>query len=183
MRLYDACGVRFDWQRFGTGSVYDAAKIKEIEAFRLGAWRAEAQTAVSYSLREPETPFRGFAEHDEAPVYSTFQMPDGSFPEIARRCFPSEFLPEGAKVFRILDGSMAPVLNKGAMLAVMQGLPAEEGKIAAVFAGRELVFRKVVRGEACWELWTGAGQAERSIPDGEWPNYYYGKAVWLFQPL
>ena len=181
MRLYDTCGIRFDWQRFGTGPVYDAAKLKEIEKFRKGEWTAPA-TDGPLSLREPDTPFYPYKEKDETPVCSTIQLPDGSFPEVTRQSFPVEFLPEGARVFRLLEADMAPVLNKGALVAVLPGAPAEEGDIVAVFFGRGLRFRRLNRAEAGWCLRSQQGQ-EHFIPDTEWPIYYYGKAVWAFQPL
>ena len=51
MRLYDACGVSFDWQRFGIGPVYDAAKLKEIEKFRRGEWYQPPQEDGPLQLR------------------------------------------------------------------------------------------------------------------------------------
>ena len=97
----------------------------------------------------------------------------------------SDFLPEGAKVFRLLEADMAPVLNKGAMVAVLPGAIAEDGDIVAVFAGRQLQFRRVHRREGGWLLSVQEpqGQEERFIGDEQWPLYYYGKAVWAFQPL
>ena len=181
MRLYDTCGVRFDWQRFGTGPVYDAAKLKEIEKFRKGEWTAPSNDAP-LALREPDTPFYPYKEKDETPVSSTIQLPDGSFPEVTRQSFPVEFLPEGARVFRLLEADMAPVLNKGALVAVLPGAPAEEGDIVAVFFGRELRFRRLHRVGEGWRLCSQQG-LEHFIPDTEWPIYYYGKAVWAFQPL
>ena len=182
MRLYDTCGIRFDWQRFGTGPVYDAAKLKEIEKFRKGEWTAPA-TDGPLSLHEPDTPFYPYKEKDETPVCSAIQLPDGSFPEVTRQSFPSEFLPEGSRVFRLLETDMAPVLNKGALVAVLAGSPAGEGDIVAVFFGRELRFRRLHRAEGGWCLSTQQEQGEHFIPDAEWSIYYYGKAVWAFQPL
>ena len=151
MRLYDTCGIRFDWQRFGTGPVYDAAKLKEIEKFRNHEW-TDPSGDGPLMLREPETPFYSFKEKDETPVCSTIQLADGSFPEVTRQSFPSEFLPEGAKVFRVLESVMAPVLNKGALVAVLPGAPAGEGDIVAVFFGRELCFRRLQLAEGGWQL-------------------------------
>ena len=182
MRLYDTCGIRFDWQRFGTGPVYDAAKLKEIEKFRKGEW-AEPSADSPVFLREPDTPFYPYKEKDETLVCSTIQLPDGSFPEVTRQSFPTEFLPEGSRVFRLLDADMAPVLNKGALVAVLPGAPAEEGDIVAVFFGRELRFRRLHRADGGWLLSSQQEQGEHFIPDAEWPIYYYGKAVWAFQPL
>ena len=184
MRLYDTCGIRFDWQRFGTGPVYDAAKLKEIEKFRKGEWSAPT-TDGPLLLREPDTPFYPSAVREETPVYSVLQMPDGSFPEALRQVFPSEFLPKGARVFRLLEADMAPVLNKGAMVAVLQGAEAGEGDVVAVFEGRQLCFRRAHRVEGGWSVKAEAVQEEgaRFISDEEWPIYYYGKAVWAFQPL
>ena len=182
MRLYDTCGIRFDWQRFGTGPVYDAAKLKEIEKFRKGEW-AEPSADSPVFLREPDMPFYPYKEKDETPVCSTIQLPNGSFPEVTRQSFPTEFLPEGSRVFRLLDADMAPVLNKGALVAVLPGAPAEEGDIVAVFFGRELRFRRLHRADGGWLLSSQQEQGEHFIPDAEWPIYYYGKAVWAFQPL
>ena len=182
MRLYDTCGIRFDWQRFGTGPVYDAAKLKEIEKFRKGEWSAPSTEGPLF-LREPDTPFSPYKEKDNTPVFSTIQLPDGSFPEVTRQGFPTEFLPEGARVFRLLEADMSPVLNKGALVAVLPGAPAGEGDIVAVFFGRELRFRRLRRAEAGWNLSTQQEQADHFIPDEEWPISYYGKAVWAFQPL
>ena len=185
MRLYDACGVSFDWQRFGVGPVYDAAKLKELEKFRRGEWYQPPQEDGPLQLREPDTLFYPPSGQEETPVYSVLQMPDGSFPEALRQVFPSEFLPEGAKVFRLLEADMAPVLNKGAMVAVRQSVSAEDGDIAAVFEGRQLCFRRVYRTEGGWNVRADSVQEEgaRFISDEEWPIYYYGKAVWAFQPL
>ncbi|MBQ4076992.1 MAG: helix-turn-helix domain-containing protein [Mailhella sp.] len=183
MRLYDACGVNFDWQRFGIGPVYDAAKLKEIEGFRRGEWYEPPQEDVPLQLHEPDTPFYPFAVHDETPVHSVVQMPDGSFPEVLKQVFPSEFLPAGAKVFRLLNADMSPVLNKGAMVAVLQGASAVDGDVVAVFEGRQLCFRRAHRAEDGWTVEAAQEQGARFIPDEEWPIYYYGKAVWAFQPL
>ena len=185
MRLYDALGVRFDWQRFGSGPVYDLDKIKEIEKFRRGEWALPKSSNEPLQLREPDTPFFPFFPQEKTPIHSTIQMPDGSFPEAGGQVFPAEFLPEGAKVFRLLDAAMAPVLNKGAMVAVIPAAPISDGEIAAVFEDRRLLFRRICRREGGWELQTqqAQGQAERFLTDEEWPIYYYGKAVWAFQPL
>ena len=186
MRLYDTCGIRFDWQRFGTGPVYDAAKLEEIEKFRRGEWPSDSFSHEPLQLHEPQTPFYPFEEKNETPVYSTIQFPDGSFAEVMRRAFPSDFLPEGARVFRLLEADMAPVLNKGAMVAVLPGAAAEDGDIVAVFAGRELKFRRAHRRAGGWLLCAQGQQAqekERLIADDQWPLNYYGKAVWAFQPL
>ena len=182
MRLYDACGVNFDWQRYGTGPVYDAAKLKEIERFRRGEWSSEVPAGGSSFLREPDTPFYGFAEEAKS-VHSTLQMPDGSFPEAMRQVFPAEFLTENSKIFRLLDASMEPVLNKGAMVAVRQGAPVSDGDIVAIFEGRELVFRRAFRKEGGWTVRAEASLAENAFSDEDWLIYYYGKAVWAFQPL
>ena len=63
--------------------------------------------------------------------------------------------------------------------------PINDGEIAAVFEARRLLFRRICRREGGWELQTqqAQGQAERFLTDEEWPIYYYGKAVWAFQPL
>lgn len=183
MRLYDARGISFDWQRFGTGPVYDVAKLKEIERFRRGEWSQDPVPQEPLFLREPETPFYVVAEREKTPVYSTLQMPDGSFPEVARQEFPSEFLLSGTKVFRLLDSAMSPVLNKGALVAVAPGSPSGDGDVVAVFDGRELVFRRAFRGQGGWSVRAEARQEERFLSDEEWPSYYYGKAVWAFQPL
>ena len=182
MRLYDTCGIRFDWQRFGTGPVYDAAKLKEIEKFRKGEWTAPSNEGP-LTLREPDTPFYPYKVKDETPVCSTIQLPDGSFPEVTRQSFPAEFLPEGSRVFRLLGADMAPILNKGALVAVLPGVPAEEGDVVAVFCGRELRFRRLHQVDEGWRLCSQQEQDEHIIPDAEWPIYYYGKAVWAFQPL
>ena len=184
MRLYDTCGIRFDWQRFGTGPVYDEAKRKEIEKFRKGEWVAPT-SSEPLSLREPDTPFYSFKEKDETPVCSTIQLPDGSFPEVTRQSFPTEFLPKGAKVFRLLEADMTPVLNKGALVAVLPGETVGEGDVVAVLFGRELRFRRLLRADGGWQLVSqvSPGQGAHFIPDVEWPIYYYGKAVWAFQPL
>jgi len=183
MRLYDTCGIRFDWQRFGTGPVYDMAKIEEIQRFRRGEWAPEPAGRDSFMLREPQKPFYSFEEKNETPVFSTIQLPDGSFPEVTRQSFPSEFLPEGARVFRLLVSDMAPVLNRGGLVAVVPGAEAAEGDIVAVFWARELGFRRLHRGEGGWLLHPQSGQEVRFISDADWPIYYYGKAVWAFQPL
>lgn len=182
MRLYDRCGINVDWQRFGAGPVYDSGKLKEMAGFCRGEWCEEVSPALG-TLREPSTQPLSFGRRGEAPVFSTMQMPDGSFPEIGREVFPVEFLKEDAKVFRLLDSMMAPVLNRGALVAV-ERIPAVDGDVVAVFSGRELCFRRASCISGGWELKTEAAQeGNRYVSDSEWPIYYYGKAVWAFQPL
>ena len=166
---------------------YDAEKkkLEEIEKFRRGEWASASSLDGALQLHEPQTPFYPVEEKNETPVYSTIQLPDGSFAEVMRRTFPSDFLPEGARVFRLLETDMAPVLNKGALVAVSPGTAVEDGDIVAVFAGRELQFRRAQRKAGGWILCAQRPQAqeERFLADEQWPLNYYGKAVWAFQPL
>ncbi len=183
MRLYDACGVKVDWQRFGTGPVYDDAKLKELEKYRRGEWDAADIPAFGF-LREPDIPQLSLGIEGERPVFSTMQMPDGHFPERSREVFPAAFLKDEDKVFLLLESAMAPVLNKGALVAVSQTNEVSTGDIVAVFEGRELRFRRAFRREGGWELRTEEDQAAHwMISDDDWPILYYGKAVWAFQPL
>ena len=182
MRLYDSHGVRVDWQRFGKGPVYDDTKLKELDRYRRGEWDAKSESAFGV-LREPDTSFL-LGTEKERPVHSTVQMPDGSFPERGREAFPAAFFKAGDKVFRLMDTTMSPVLNKGALVAVSQGDQVASGDIVAVFEGRELRFRRAIRQEGGWELRTEVSQAPHwFVPDAEWPMLYYGKALWAFQPL
>ena len=184
MRLYDSCGVRPDWQRFGSGPVYDADKVQQIAKLNSDEWYYEPAEPVASFLHEPEAPPLCYRDPETRPVFSTLQMPDGSFPEILRQTFPEEFLGRQATVFRLLDVAMAPVLNKGALVAVEQAA-ASDGDVVAVFEGRELCFRRAFRMENGWELRAEADRngESRYLSDTEWPVFYYGKAVWAFQPL
>ena len=81
---------------------------------------------------------------------------------------------------------MAPVINVGALMAVVPGAPAEEGALVAVLAGSGLQFRRLRMHGATYEL--HAEKADRvppvSVPTkSEWVGMYYGRAIWAFQPL
>lgn len=183
MRLYDACGVRVDWQRQGVGPVYDEEKLAELERFRHPEWDWQESTPFQGVLREPETlPLTTGAE-TERPVFGTLKTEEGIFPEVGYQTFPKEFLLDEVQIFRIRDSKMAPVLNKGALAAVVKCVQPESGGLAALVVGRELLFRRIRAVEGGWEAVAEADEAVRFIPDAEWPLSYYGKAVWAFQPL
>lgn len=183
MRLYDAYGVRVDWQRQGIGPVYDEAKLAELEALRQPEWNWQEPSAQPGVLREPETLLLVTGLETERPVYGTLKTADDTFPEVGRQTFPKEFLLEEVEIFRIQDGKMAPVLNKGALAAVAKGVLPESGDIAAITVGGELLFRRVRAVEGGWEAVAEADKAVSFIAESEWPRSYYGKAVWAFQPL
>lgn len=182
MRLYDACGVRVDWQRQGVGPVYDEKKLAELELFRHPEWNWQEPSDLPGVLREPETLPLATGPETERPVYGTLKTADGLFPEVGYQTFPKEFLSDEVQIFRIQDAKMAPVLNKGALAAVAKLAP-ESGGLAAIVDGRELMFRRIRAVDGGWEVTAEAAEERRFISEAEWPLSYYGKAVWAFQPL
>lgn len=176
VRIADLFNVHMDWLRFGVPPVFMNPESKGYEP------REEA-TAVF--RQPPPPPLEGWRE-GELPVYSTVRTEDGTFPEIGRQVFPLEFVREGVKVFRVQESCMAPVINVGALVAVVPGAPAEEGALVAVLAGSGLQFRRLRMHGATYEL--HAEKADRvppvSVPTkSEWVGMYYGRAIWAFQPL
>lgn len=181
MRLYDARGVRVDWQRHGVGPVYDEAKLAELERFHSIKWDWQDTLPQVDALHEPDRLPLLTGKEGERPVYGTLMTAEGEFPEVGRQMFPQEFLRSEAQIFRLQDAKMAPVLNRGALVAVERGVQ-EAGGIAAVLLGRELVFRRVAAAEGGYELRSEAG-CVHFVPEAEWPYCCYGKALWAFQPL
>lgn len=182
MRLYDARAVRVDWQRQGIGPVYDERKLAELEKARSCRWDW-SDTLPGGVLREPESMPLELGIEGERPVYGTLMTSEGVFPEVGCQVFPKEFLKNEARIFRIQDTKMAPVLNKGALAAVECGVGAVDGEIAAVLQGRELVFRRVAAVDGGCELRTESTSEVSFISAAEWSRCCYGKALWAFQPL
>ncbi len=170
VRMSDIFGVRMDWLRFG-----------EVPVF-MGAERKDSVLLSDLGLHQPESSGMEFPRPGELPVYSTVREKGGTFPVVDMQVFPLGFQRRGVKVFRVLEADMAPVLNKGALAAVEQGVEAEDGAVAAVLKDGGLVFRHVFRNSGGYELRTESGEAE-TVTASEWPTVYYGKAVWAFQPL
>lgn len=171
VRMSDIFGVRMDWLRFG-----------EVPVF-MGAERKDAAVFLSdLGLHQPESSGMEFPRLGELPVYSTVRDKGGAFAVVDRQVFPLGFQRRGVKVFRVLEASMAPVLNRGALAAVEKGAEVEDGAVAAVLKDGGLVFRRVFRSSGGYELRTECGEVE-TVTASEWPAVYYGKAVWAFQPL
>ena len=172
VRISDLFNVHMDWLRFGEPPVFMST----------GAKGYEARDEVASGFRQPPPPALEGQRPEELPVFSTIRASDGTFPEVGRQVFPLEFLRDGVKVFRVLDSSMAPALNAGALVAVVPGGAVEDGDLVAVFAGSGLKFRRVFMTSAGCELREACGES-RLVAESEWPDIYYGKALWAFQPL
>ena len=81
---------------------------------------------------------------------------------------------------------MSPVLKAGALVAVLRKADVEDGALVAVLSDDGLQIRRVFRVENGYELRAeqdASGEHTRLVPDESWPDVYYGKAVWAFQPL
>ncbi|WP_446425070.1 helix-turn-helix domain-containing protein, partial [Mailhella sp.] len=126
MRLYDARGVRVDWQRHGVGPVYDEAKLVELEKIRALEWDWQDSLPPLDALREPDRQPLLTGTEGERPVYGTLMTAEGEFPEVGRQVFPQEFLRGDAQIFRLQHARMSPVLDRGALLAVGRGAPGGE---------------------------------------------------------
>ncbi len=179
VRVADAFNVEIDWLRFGKPPIFRKKEDSQAEqgsVFPDGANR----------LCEPDiSPLEG-SRVGELPVYSTVFCSDGSFPLCGRQVFPLEFLQEGIQVFRVLDATMAPTLNVGALVAVVRDKVVKDGDVVAVFGRSGLCFRRARRTKEGYELRGGescAGKDMYLVPRAEWSGIYYGKAVWAFQPL
>jgi len=171
IRLYDACSVKMDWLRFGEGPVFASRRGQEAEGSGGNLLREKAEESLK--LQHPDT----------LPILSPVQLPDGSFPEVGGQRFPHELKKEGVRVFRILDASMAPRLNRGGLVAVAEEA-VEDGDVAAFrFSGR-MLFRCFQHTPEGVVLKAEAPDAmEYVFSEEEWRRVYEGKAVWAFQPL
>lgn len=81
---------------------------------------------------------------------------------------------------------MSPVLNAGALVAVVRNGEVENGALVAVRTDDGLQIRRVFRVGTGYELRTeqeASGGHVRLVSDEDWPDVYYGTAVWAFQPL
>lgn len=173
VRFSDLFNVRMDWLRFGEPPVFMSSEQQGYESGE----------AVS-TLREPASPPLNDGSPGELPVHSTVMAQDGTFPEVGVQVFPLEFIRQCVEVFRVLDHSMIPVLNAGALVAVARDKTAENGSLVAVLSTGSLQFRRVFRTEAGYELRTErTGDQVRLVAEADWPVVYYGKAIWAFQPL
>ena len=174
VRISDLFNVHMDWLRFGEPPVFMSPVTKGFEP------REEVVSA----LRQPPPPALEEDRPGELSVFSTIRAQDGTFPEVGRQVFPLVFSRSGVKVFRVLESCMTPVLNVGALVAVVPGAPVEDGALVAVFAESRLRFRRVFAMEDGYEL-----RAEREgtqvwfVARSAWPETYYGRALWAFQPL
>ena len=176
MRLYDACGVEVDWQRFGTGPVYTEKGIQNV---------GESKDSGESLHETPAAPIKTFFP-DTLPIYSPIAQNDGLFPVVDRQRFPQALLDCSVEIFRVLDGTMAPSLNMGALVAVVRGRPVNDGDIVAVRWDGRLLFRRVCRERKGYTFRAenaGLSEVNPSIPEADWDSVYYGKAVWAFQVL
>lgn len=181
MRLYDACGVKVDWQRFGHGPVYDEEKLRQINS----DWSWPEVDPAGF-LREPDAPPLFSPAPGEMPYYSTRTVGERVFPMIGHQIFPVEFLRADVQIFRVLESCMAPVLNRGALVAVEKGAGASDDDIVAVCTEKELLFRRVRATGDGYELRTeeqGSTEGSWQVSAQDWSTLYYGKAIWAFQPL
>ncbi|MBR3880369.1 MAG: LexA family transcriptional regulator [Mailhella sp.] len=181
MRLYDARGVKVDWQRFGRGPVYDEEKLRQ----NSGDWTMPEGDTAGF-LREPEAPSLLAPVPGEMPYHSTCAVGDGFFPVIGLQMFPVEFLRDEVQIFRFLESCMAPVLNRGALVAVEKDAAVRDGDIVAVRSQKNLLFRRVQVTESGYILRTQEQvgvDASWHVVESDWPAIYYGKAIWAFQPL
>jgi len=181
MRLYDVRGVKVDWQRFGRGPVYDEEKLRQIS----GDWTWPEGVATGF-LHEPEAPSLLAPEPGEMPYYSTCAVGEGLFPVIGLQTFPVEFLRDEVQIFRFLESCMAPVLNRGALVAVEKNAVVRDGDVVAVLFQKSLLFRRVQVSETGYILRTERPEdrnASWHVVESDWPAIYYGKAIWAFQPL
>lgn len=176
VRISDLFHVRMDWLRFGEPPIFMAEGRSE---------NLSASLSASGLHQPPQLPLRD-RPSGELPVHSMVLTGDGRFPEIGTQVFPLEFLREGVEIFRMLDHSMSPVLNAGALVAVLRKADVEDGALVAVLSDDGLQIRRVFRVENGYELRAeqdALGEHTRLVPDESWPDVYYGKAVWAFQPL
>ena len=175
VRVSDLFNVRMDWLRFGEPPVFMTDARQSYES------REEPP-----SLRQPPPLPLERGRPGELPVHSTVRAGDGSFPEIGSQVFPLEFLRDGVEIFRMLESSMAPVLNVGALVAVAREQRAENGALVAVIEDGGLRFRRVFLTANGYELRTerqDVAESLRLVAEADWPTVYYGRAVWAFQPL
>ena len=176
VRISDLFNVHMDWLRFGEPPVFMASEVKGYE-YRGGD---------AAGLHQPPPPPLDDWRPGELPVFSTVRAQDGTFPEVGRQIFPLEFTRKDVRVFRVLDSCMAPVINAGAMVAVVPGGSLEDGALVAVLADSGLQFRRVFMKQEGYELQTvraGEGAETRLVAEENWPEVYYGRALWAFQPL
>lgn len=176
VRISDLFNVRMDWLRFGEPPVF----MKDAQQ------GYGVREDVPMGLRQPPPLPLEQERPGELPVHSTVRARDGSFPEIGVQVFPLEFIREGIEIFRVLESCMAPVLNVGALVAVARGQSVEDGSLVAVLAGSGMQFRRVVITEKGYELRTerkDVAEPVRLVAEADWPDMYYGRAVWAFQPL
>jgi hypothetical protein len=186
VRLFDVCGANVDWQRTGEGPVYDERKRERLKDPNHRPWD-DPIPEVGYVLREPPGPSLEMHRPGTLQIFSVICTADGEFPSLGCQIFPAEFVREGITIFRLLDAAMAPSLNKGALVAVDRELQPADGEVAALKMEGQLFFRRVVRVDGGYALKADNGKdgigAVRLIPDEQWGEVFYGKAVWAFQPL
>ena len=174
VRISDLFNVHMDWLRFGVPPVFISPMAKGFEP----------REEIASALRQPPPPALEGYRPDELPVFSTVRAQDGTFPEVGRQVFPLEFTRSGVKVFRVLESCMAPVLNVGALVAVVPGAAVEDGVLVAVLAEGGLRFRRVFAAEDGYELRAERDGTEPCFVAGSaWSEIYYGRALWAFQPL
>ena len=176
MRLYDACGVEVDWQRFGTGPVYTE---------NMGQHAGEGKESGGCLHEPPAVPLKTFLP-DSLPIYSPIAQADGHFPIVDQQRFPQTLLDGTVEIFRVLDNAMAPSLNIGALVAVTRERPVKDGDVVAVCWRGRLLFRRIFHEMGGYAFRCKENELSQEIPlilEDDWDSVYYGKAVWAFQPL
>lgn len=185
VRLFDVCGVNVDWQRTGEGPVYDERKLEKMRDPD-SSLADEVFPEIAYCLRETPESSLELSWPSALPVYSVICNEDGQFSQISEHFFPEEFARFGIEVFRLIDGAMAPALNKGALVAVDRLARPEDGEIAAFLDGGQLIFRRLSRTDGGYELAMDSGEGGielRFVSDADSEGLFYGKVVWAIQPL
>ena len=175
VRISDLFHVRMEWLRFGEPPMFMNSDQSGYEG---------GESAVTGFRQPPQIPLAQGCP-GELPVYGTIPADDGKFPEVERQIFPLDFLREGVEIFRVLEKLMAPALNAGALVAVVRKSAVTDGDLVAVWADKELQFRRVFRTLEGYELCTECRDTAsvRLVSEADWPSVYYGKALWAFQPL
>ena len=126
------------------------------------------------------------ARPGELPVYGTVRSSDGTFPVVDRQIFPLEFTRRGVEIFRMLESCMTPAINAGALVAVVREAEAENGALVAVPRRQWLRSARLFITSNGYELRAECGEERkktRLVSKEDWPNLYYGRSVWAFQPL
>ncbi len=170
VKVSDLFDVRMDWLRFGEPPVF--MQTPGIRDEKTAGFRQPLPAPL-----ERERP-------GEMPVHSTVVSPEGTFPEVGRQVFPLEFTRAGVEIFRILEPSVS--LNAGALVAVARSGSVDNAALVAVRGGSGLQFCRVFITPKGYELHAKRNDEDeitRLVSAEDWPDVYYGRAVWAFQPF